>query len=218
MKRYFITGTDTTCGKTYATCQLLHYFISKNLKAEALKPVASGCERLGNELINEDVLSIQHYSNLSSEQINPWRYELPVSPHIAATAAGERLSIAKIADYCLNEQWNYLEYLLIEGAGGLMVPLNESETWLDMLKISKIPVILVVNIKLGCINHALLTESKLSHHHIVCEGWIANFSKESNDLIACENTHETLRQWLNMPYLGKIPYQKGLVIANNHLL
>lgn len=218
MKRYFITGTDTDCGKTYATCELLKYLNLKALRAEAIKPVASGCKLYQGQLISADSLAIQQYSQLNIEQINPWSYEMPVSPHIAAAAVADHLSAKEIADYCLSDCWNYLDYLLIEGAGGLLVPLNEEQSWLDMLVLSQIPVILVVGIQLGCINHALLTEAVLLSHHISCAGWIANCSHNSQHLVAREQTIETLRARLNMPYLGFIPYKSEMILVNPGIL
>ncbi|KTD21457.1 dethiobiotin synthase [Legionella israelensis] len=218
MKRYFITGTDTDCGKTYATCELLKYLALKSFKVEAIKPVASGCVSYEGKLVSPDSLAIREYSQLHLEQINPWAYEMPVSPHIAASAVGDTLSVNAIVDYCFNSCWNYLDYLLIEGAGGVLVPLNEHQTWLDMLKLSQLPVILVVGIQLGCINHALLTESVLMNHHIPCAGWIANYAGNSLNLTASEQTIETLLNHLKMPYLGFIPYKSEMIIVNPAIL
>lgn len=170
MKRYFITGTDTDCGKTYATRSLIQALP----KALALKPVASGCMEVDGKFISTDAQQLQKDKGMSLDEINPWRFKMPVSPHIAAHNAGVQLSVAEIASYCLKFQPEGVEQIFIEGAGGLMVPLNDEETWVDFLQITKIPVILVVGMKLGCINHALLTEATLVTHNIPCVGWIAN--------------------------------------------
>ena len=170
MKRYFITGTDTDCGKTYVTASLVNYFTD----AAAIKPIASGCLEIENQRVSSDALQLQKNSDLSLEVINPWRFKLPASPHIAAKEERVSVSAAEIADYCLNLQLDGVEQLFIEGAGGLLVPLNDDETWIDFLKLTEFPVILVVGMKLGCINHALLTEAVLRSHDIQCVGWIAN--------------------------------------------
>lgn len=202
MKRYFITGTDTDSGKTYVTSALLDYFPN----SAAIKPVASGCIEVDEHLISSDAQQIQKTRGLSLEQINPWRFKSPVSPHIAAREEGVELSAQEIADYCLgfrllNPDDNIL---FIEGAGGLLVPLNETETWLDFLLISEIPVILVVGMKLGCINHALLTEAVLKTNGVSCVGWIANCL--DNHMDALRENIDTLTNKLELPLLAIIPF------------
>ena len=200
MMRYFVTGTDTDCGKTYVTASLANYFA----QGAAIKPIASGCLVYENQLISSDALQLQKSSNLSLDVINPWRFEQPVSPHIAAREEGVRLSAQELADYCLNLQLVDVETLFIEGAGGLLVPLNEDETWIDFLKITKFPVILVVGMKLGCINHALLTESVLRAHGIQCAGWIANCIDP--EMLAFSANLDTLKQRLQAPLLAVVPF------------
>lgn len=200
MKTYFITGTDTNCGKTYVTRSLLQ----ANPKSIALKPIASGCLRQGQDLVSEDALQLHIRENVTLEAINPWRFERAVSPHLAAKLEGRRVSAQEIMDYCLS--WNHPDYdtVYIEGAGGLLVPLNEEETWIDFLKLSKIPVILVVGMKLGCINHSLLTQSVLEMHGIECSGWIANCIDPEMDLL--EENLQTLRTRLQAPLLGVVVF------------
>jgi dethiobiotin synthetase len=200
MKRYFITGTDTDCGKTYVTAQLINYFAN----SVAIKPVASGCMMIENQLVSSDAQQLKQHKTLSLEEINPWRFQLPVSPHIAAKEDGVYLSGNEIANYCMNFQASEVDTLFIEGAGGLMVPLNDEETWLDFLIQTEIPVILVVGMKLGCINHALLTETALQINKIQCTGWVAN-CLHPEMLALSENIH-TLRRRLKAPLLATIPY------------
>jgi dethiobiotin synthetase len=205
MKRYFITGTDTDCGKTYATCSLLKHFNQFKPQAFGMKPVASGCHRQDGNLISEDVIQLQAHNPLDLENINPWRFEAFCSPHLAAAYASQTLCAKAVAQYCLNFQVPLAEYLFIEGAGGLMVPLNETETWIDVLKKMRIPVVLVVGMKLGCINHAYLTATALAHHHIPCAGWIANTL--SDTVFALDDILKTLMQSLPFPLLGIIPFR-----------
>lgn len=204
MKRYFITGTDTDCGKTYVTAKLVDYFAN----AAALKPVASGCMVIENELVSTDAQQLQQNSSLSLDEINPWRFKLPVSPHIASKEEGICLSIKEIADYCMDFRLAGIESLFIEGAGGLMVPLNEKETWVDFLKHTDIPVILVVGLKLGCINHALLTEQALMVNKIKCVGWVANCLDP--EMLALSENISTLKSILKFPLLATIPYSGEL--------
>ncbi|MDR3501619.1 MAG: dethiobiotin synthase [Legionella sp.] len=200
MRRYFITGTDTDCGKTYVTANLIQYFS----KSAAIKPIASGCFEQDNQQVSTDALALQKHSHLSLDVINPWRFKLPVSPHLAAKEEGCSLSVTEIADYCLNLQLAGIERLFIEGAGGLMVPLNDNETWIDFLKITQFPVILVVGMKLGCINHALLTATALKAHKIECAGWIANCI--DSEMLALSANIETLTSLLDIPLLATLPF------------
>lgn len=204
MKPYFILGTDTDCGKTYVTCQLMRYFEAKNQQVLAIKPVASGCIEQNGVLISEDAVCLVQYNDHTQDQICPWRLRLPVSPHLAAQADGLFISAQMIVDFCTDKLFEMHDYLLIEGAGGLMVPLNHQETWIDVLTQSKIPVILVVGMRLGCINHALLTALALKKHSIACAGWIAN-CVDKDMLMLSENIH-TLSNKLDWPLLAVIPY------------
>lgn len=203
MKRYFILGTDTDCGKTYVTRKLVDYIPH----AVAIKPVASGGSMIEDQFISYDAQHLAQNELLPSV-INPWCFQLPVSPHIAAKQAGLSLSVKEIAEYCLSFTPKNVETLFIEGAGGLMVPLNDTETWVDFLILSQIPVILVVGMRLGCINHALLTINALKVHNINCAGWIANCLDE-NMLYLSDNI-STLERLIKVPLIAKISYQGEL--------
>lgn len=204
MKCYFIVGTDTDCGKTYVTANL----VKTVPKSMAIKPVASGCFELDNQRISADAMELQKHCNLNLDVINPWRFTRPVSPHIAAKEEGIHLSIAEIANYCLNLSLAHVEQLFIEGAGGLMVPLNDHETWVDFLIATRFPVILVVGMKLGCINHALLTALALKSHNLQSVGWIANCIDPK--MLALTENIETLQSMLNIPLLGVVPFAGSL--------
>ncbi|MDP3704537.1 MAG: dethiobiotin synthase [Legionellaceae bacterium] len=204
MKSYFIIGTDTDCGKTYATCALMHCLQAHNHTVMALKPVASGCQEQTGQLVSDDALRLQAHNDDVTQSICPWPLRLPISPHLAAHADGVQLSAQAIVDYCKDKTCDSYDCLLIEGAGGLMVPLNETETWIDVLKKSQIPVILVVGMRLGCINHALLTMSVLEEHRMSCAGWIANCL--DNDMLFLDDNIATLVNKIKAPMLGIIPY------------
>lgn len=207
MKRYFIIGTDTDCGKTYVTCQLLDYFKKQGMNALAIKPVASGCVEQNGQLCSEDVLHLQHHNSDPHQQICQWLFKPPISPHLAAEQAGQSITAQGIVNFCNNQAFTTTDVLLIESAGGLMSPLNNNETWLDVLLLSQTPVIFVVGMRLGCLNHTLLTELALNTHKINCVGWIANCIDE-NMLALMENI-ETLSQKLKMPLLTINPYNRG---------
>ena len=204
MKRYFIIGTDTDCGKTYVTCQLLDYFKRQHQVARAIKPVASGCFDRFGQRVSEDELALQRHNDDSQQSISQWRFLPPISPHLAANAIGERITAKGIIDFCDKTDTTHLDYLLIEGAGGLMSPLNDKETWLEVLSCSQIPVILVVGMTLGCLNHALLTALALRTREISCVGWIANCLDK--EMLALVDNINTLSDLLDIPLLGMLPY------------
>ncbi|CDZ78415.1 ATP-dependent dethiobiotin synthetase BioD [Legionella massiliensis] len=212
MRPYFITGTDTDCGKTYVSCQLLDYFKNREKPALALKPVASGCRENNGQLESEDVLHLTKHNSPTAYPINGWQYAPPISPHLAAKAVNSSLSVKELASFCLDERYQSFSPLLIEGAGGLMVPLNDEETWVDFLTFTKIPAIVVVGMKLGCINHALLTDAVLKMNNIETVGWIANCLDSS--MLALEGNLATLTDKMQIPLLGVLPY-KGKFEGDN---
>ncbi|MFA5960282.1 MAG: dethiobiotin synthase [Tatlockia sp.] len=208
MNAFFITGTDTDCGKTYVTCQLLDYFKKHNQKALALKPVASGCVMKDGVLQSEDVLRLQHHNGNFPYPINAFKFAPPISPHLAAKEAHCTIKANDLAVFCKGNSFSGHDILLIEGAGGLMAPLNAEETWLDFLALTQIPAILVVGMRLGCLNHALLTDFALKTAKIPCLGWIANCLDK--DMQALDANIDTLCAKMNSPLLGKIAYQGAL--------
>lgn len=215
MPSFFITGTDTDCGKTYVTCQLLDYFNHQGITTQAIKPIASGCVMQGEQLISDDVTRLQRHNADSKRIINRWRYLEPIAPHLAARYHGEQLSAKEVVEFLSDSSYQTFDNLLIEGAGGLLVPLNEDETWLDVLRLSHSPVILVVGMRLGCINHALLTDAVLKANGVPCVGWIAN-QLDNHMLFFDENLH-TLREKMHMPLIATVSYCGNIRQINNVL-
>ncbi len=211
MKRYFIIGTDTDCGKTHVTCNLLDYLNGNHQIARAIKPVASGCIQVGDALVSEDELLLQQHNDCKNRKIGQWRFLKPISPHLAAKETGEGPSAKAIVDFCNQAAVSSLDYLLIESAGGLMCPLNDTETWLDVLSLSNIPVILVVGMKLGCLNHALLTALALKTEGIHCVGWIANSIDPT--MLALADNINTLSEKLQPPLLATLGYGDQLLVS-----
>lgn len=209
MNRYFITGTDTDCGKTFVTCKLLDWFHGRQQKAQALKPLASGSVVQDGFLINDDVCRLQQHNCAPEHKIVYKCYGPPVSPHIAAQMTNDSVSATELVDFCENPQFSAFDHLLIEGAGGLMVPLNDQETWLDFLRLANIPVILVVGMRLGCINHALLTDFALKTNNIPCLGWIAN--SIDKDMLVFDENIATLTSRMHMPLIATVVYDGKLV-------
>ncbi len=208
MKTYFITGTDTDCGKTYVTCQLLDYLHQRQQKALAIKPVASGCLLQNGELQSDDVLRLQKHNLNKTSVISGWQFASPISPHLAAKETKTILCAKEIAKFCLQKPFSNYDYLLIEGAGGLLVPLNEKETWLDFLNLMQIGVILVVGMRLGCLNHALLTDRVLTESQLPYVGWIANCLDK--DMLALPENIATLSGKLSAPFLAAVGYRGQL--------
>ena len=208
MKRFFITGTDTECGKTYVLCQLLDFLHKANKTAAGLKPVASGCYFKNGTLHSDDAEKIKEINPMLAADICQWKFLPPIAPHIAAQIAQQSLSAASITHFCTRSEFSDFDYVLIEGAGGLMAPLNATETWIDFIRKADLEVILVVGMRLGCLNHALLTATVLNHYQIPCLGWIVNCI-DPNMLALLENI-QTLMEKMTIPYLATVSYQGAL--------
>ena len=200
---YFLTGTDTNAGKTWATIALMRYFKQQGKTVVGMKPVASGCSIKDGRLKNADALLIQENASLkiNYDLINPYAYELPVSPHIAGI--NNPVNLATIV-----EKFNVLkaeaEIVLVEGAGGWYSPLNDCEDNSDLSKSLALPVILVVAIRLGCINHAKLTYQAIQHSGMPCAGWIAVCLDP--DMLKSDENIQTIKMALNVPLLCVLPY------------
>lgn len=201
---YFITGTDTNVGKTWATIALMRYFKKQGKPVVGMKPVASGCVIQNGQLKNEDALLIQDNASmrLDYDLINPYAYERPVSPHIAGATNPAKL--ATILDR-FDELKEKAEIVLVEGAGGWYAPLNDREAISDLATALGLPVILVVAIRLGCINHARLSQLAIQHAGLVCAGWVGVCVDP--ELLNRDENIATLKTLLESPLLGLLPYQ-----------
>jgi len=205
-KVLFITGTDTDVGKTVVACGLLNALNQAGFTTAALKPVAAGAERIGGTLINSDAQHLQHCASVSFpyEVVNPYVFPDAVAPHIAAKNRGQVLTVAKLKEASQAALRANANYLVVEGAGGWLVPLNEQETLADFAAAITAEVILVVGLKLGCINHALLSEQAVRVSGLKVVGWVANhISPAMPESIA---NIEALRAHLAAPLLGEVPY------------
>lgn len=205
----FITGTDTNVGKTYVSLKLLDACKNYGLTCLGIKPIATGCERMNGILYNNDALALQQASTvkLDYEIINPLRFEPPIAPHIAAAKFSTSLTVACLKSLC-RDALNYpVDVRVIEGVGGWFVPLNQHETMADFVIQMKLTVILVVGIRLGCLNHALLTWHAIRSCSVPLLGWVANCI-DPNMHEVHENI-ETLCQWLDAPCLAIIPFEKN---------
>ncbi|GAA0226214.1 dethiobiotin synthase [Methylophaga marina] len=201
---FFITGTDTEVGKTFISVGLVSLLQQQGYKTVGMKPIASGCEWLDGQWKNEDALALikQSQTDLDYSLINPYAFEPAIAPHIAAEREGVTLSLANIkSNYDLIAE--QADAVIVEGAGGWYVPLNAESTMADLAVKLQLPVILVVAIKLGCINHALLTVAAIEQHGLKLAGWVANHvaeQSESTEMI------ETLTSRIDAPCLGVVPH------------
>lgn len=200
---YFVTGTDTGIGKTLVSCALLQAFAAQGKRVAGFKPVAAGCD---DDHHNEDAKRLRAAGTVQATygQINPYCFYLPIAPHLSARHAGVRIEFARImASY--RELAGQADEVIVEGAGGFCVPLNDKEDSADLTRQLDLPVILVVGMRLGCLNHALLTVRAIADYQLECAGWVANVLEE--EMPALQENIEALRERIAAPLLGIIPYQ-----------
>ena len=205
-KTFFITGTDTDAGKTFAMCCLLQAANKQGLSTAAVKPIAAGGILTNEGIKNEDALQLQNVCSLSLdyEEINPVCLKQAIAPHIAAVQEQLAIKAGDLAEYCQKVINQKADLTLIEGVGGWMVPLNQQEYISDMVKVLNIPVILVVGMKLGCLNHALLTVKAIQEDGLILHGWIAN--QLDPDMPVFEENLNTLQAKIEAPLLATIPW------------
>ncbi len=204
-KAFFITGTDTNVGKTLIAAGLLVAAKQRGLTTAALKPVAAGCEKTEDGLRNDDALLLQSVmtQSLHYDQINPYALEAAIAPHIAAQQEKRSLSIDRLSGFCRGVL-SSANFTLVEGAGGWRVPLNARETLADLAKNLNLPVIIVVGVRLGCINHALLTFEAVVRDGLGVAGWVANCIDA--DMPVLQENIESLKTRLPVPCLGVVPF------------
>ena len=207
---YFLTGTDTEIGKTFVTCALLLRARQLGLTAAGIKPVAAGTDAAGR---NEDVERIRAASNveLPTDVINPYRFAPAIAPHLAAAEAGVSIDFARIAAACASaRQW--ADLVIVEGVGGFRVPLGVDRDSADLAVALALPVILVVGLRLGCINHALLTAEAIAARGLTLAGWVAN--RIDPDMARADDNIDTLSEHLGAPLLGSVPRVTGGLAAD----
>ncbi|MET4161451.1 dethiobiotin synthetase [Marinobacterium sp. MBR-111] len=205
-KRFFIAGTDTDAGKTLVTTGLLTAASRRGLRTIGLKPVAAGCEQTPDGLRNSDALLLQQAASikLSYEQVNPIAFEPPIAPHIAAEQEGRVLTADRLAAYCRGTMMQPADLVLVEGAGGWRVPLSMRESLARLPQLLELDVILVVGMKLGCINHAILTAEAIARDGLRLAGWVANHIDP--DMSCPDENLATLERLFRAPLLGRIPW------------
>ena len=204
--KFFVTGTDTDSGKTLITCGLLEKARQSGCRTVAGKPVAAGCTETPTGLHNDDALALMAAmtQQLPYTQVNPVALREAMAPHIAARREQRQLSVARLSGFCNGLLNQAVDLALLEGAGGWRVPLNPRETVADLVKELHLPVILVVGMRLGCLNHALLTAEAVARDGLSLAGWVAN--RVDADMVCFEENLMTLRTLLPAPCLGVVPF------------
>lgn len=205
---YFITGTDTDVGKTTIAAGLLHAARLAGLSTAAGKPVASGCELGPKGLRNADALALLAQSSLplSYAEVNPFAFEPAIAPHLAAREAGMALTVQSLLMPMRELLAKGADFTLIEGAGGWRVPLADQDNLSDLAMALGLPVILVVGVRLGCINHALLSAEAIAQDGLQLAGWVANIIEPKTSRL--EENLATLAERLPAPCLGRVPRLK----------
>ena len=206
---YFITGTDTGVGKTLVSCALLHAFAARGRKVIGMKPVAAGREN--NKWMDVDLLMAASTVSAPSKLVNPYALIPPLAPHIAAMQANIEIDLAVIQRSYAELQKN-AELVIVEGSGGFLVPLNNKNDGADLARILNLPVILVVGLRLGCLNHALLTAQAVRVNKLPLAGWVANAIDQP--MLAQKENIKALEERLNCPLLGVIPFAKDMDLKN----
>lgn len=204
----FVAGTDTGIGKTLAACALLRGFAARGLRVVGMKPVAAGAVRRGGVWHNDDVARLHAESNVEAPQEwrNPYCFAPPIAPHIAAREAGVAIRMAVIAKSYAGLA-RRADIVVVEGVGGLLVPLGRAFDAADIPLQLGLPVVLVVGLRLGCLSHALLTVEALRARGLRLAGWIAN--RIDPDMARAAQNLQTLRARLRAPLLGTIPHARN---------
>lgn len=216
LKKYFVTATDTDAGKTYVTQLIIEKLTLLNITVAAYKPISAGCEVIDNQLINEDAALLTKAANCGQPliEVNPIAFKEPIAPHIAAKKAGRRITTQEIQMHFDEILKRSPEIVLTEGAGGWRLPLGNNAFLSEFAVESQQAVILVVNMKLGCLNHAILTYETILRDKLNCVGWVANCIEAMPYLD--ENLGE-LRALIKAPCLGVLPFEKDTKRAAKNL-
>lgn len=205
MRDLLVTGTDTGVGKTIVTCRLLAQLCQAGINAVGMKPVASGLTQKNGRWVNADVEAIYQETGQDVDRavMNPYAFKAFIAPHLAARQEGRKIELDRIED-CYQQMRSYADQVVIEGAGGVMTPLNEHQSFIDLAERLSLSVILVVAIRLGCINHARLSAQAVVTAGIPLVGWVANYPGVENE--RDPDVEGALKLLLPAPCIGVIPY------------
>jgi dethiobiotin synthetase len=202
---YFVTGTDTGVGKTLVACALLHAFARSGARVVGMKPVAAGAASTDGVLVNEDVAALRQAGSVDVPQslANPYCFAPPIAPHIAAKQAGVDIDIARLCE-AFHELSVRADCVIVEGVGGFRVPLGPNLDSTQLPQALALPVVLVVGMRLGCLNHALLTRDAIAHTGLRLAAWVANHIDP--DMRCQDENVEALRERLDAPLLARVAF------------
>jgi len=202
---FFVTGTDTGVGKTLVACALLYAFAARGLAAVGMKPVAAGAEAVDGVLRNEDVEQLRAASNVAApgDVVNPYSFAPPIAPHIAAAGAGDTIDLEHIAR-CYARLAALADVVIVEGVGGFCVPLGPVTDIAQLAARLALPVVLVAGMRLGCLNHALLTAEAIAVRGLTLAGWVANHIDPH--MAAADENVRALEERLAAPLVCRIAY------------
>ena len=202
MSAWFITGTDTDVGKTLVACALLHAFAGSGRSCIGMKPVAAGVDGEGR---NTDVEALLAAATLKAprELVNPYLFRSAIAPHLAAMEEGRQIRFATI-HAAFGQLRGMADVVMVEGVGGFRVPLGLEGDSADLAQTLNLPVILVVGLRLGCLNHALLTREAIRVRGLRLAGWVANHIDP--DMVRVEENVAALRELMEAPLLAEIPW------------
>ena len=208
MSGYFITSTDTDVGKTTVSLSLLRHFKSKGKIVACMKPVSAGCKVTSEGLRNDDAVQLIGESSIALpyELVNPYAFEPPIAPHLAALQTKRSIELQTIRNNFMQLE-AMANVVIVEGAGGWLVPISKNQTMADVATVLKLPVILVVGMRLGCLNHALLSIRSIVESGLPCTGWVANYidrgmQKQKENL-------ETLKSMMPAPLIATVAYNEN---------
>ncbi len=215
---YFVTGTDTGVGKTLVSAALVHGFAQRGYAVAGLKPVAAGCRWAQGELLSEDVEMLRAVANvvLPLSVLNPYAFEPGLAPHIAALQSGRLIDLAVIGQ-SFQQAMLATDALVVEGVGGFCVPVNDTQGMSEVAAMLDFPVVMVVGMRLGCLNHALITVEAILARGLRLAGWVANCT--TPEMPALIENIAALESRISAPFLGMLPFmvQPDYVEAS-HLL
>ncbi|MEP6504235.1 MAG: dethiobiotin synthase [Betaproteobacteria bacterium] len=202
---WFVVGTDTGIGKTHASCALLHALARRHARVCGMKPIAAGGVETADGFTNEDSIAHRAASTVRVPPAldNPILLPEPLSPHLAAARAGRPIEFAPVLD-AVQQLRGLADALVVDGAGGFLVPLSETQTGADLAVALNLPIVLVVGMRLGCLNHALLTADAIRARGLALAGWIAN--RVDPDFLCPEENLAYLRTHLGAPLWADLPF------------
>lgn len=212
MRKLFITATDTDAGKTFVASALVKSLVNSGKSVAVYKPISAGCEVVDGELINDDAYLLQQASNCKQaiSSVNPIAFEEPIAPHIAAAKSNKSITVDEVLNHYSQVTSLNADVIITEGAGGWRLPLGSGQFLSEFVKQSNQQVILVVNMKLGCLNHAMLTYESILADGLECIGWVANTFEGMNYL---EENIAELTQLINAPMLARFGNETSTDIA-----